>query len=107
MSIRVAKSAPKMFLTKGPKLEKLVLDTMEKVALAIGATMGPGGRVVLLEGSQAGLGSRISKDGISVLKNLGSMSTYEHLIMETAVSSSLRTASEAGDGTTTTCVLSY
>lgn len=104
---RVAKTSPKMFITKGPELQNLVINTMSKVCDIIGGSMGPGGRPSLLETSQSGLPSKVTKDGIGILKSLGSTNTYEHLIIETAVSSSMRTSITAGDGTTTTCVLSY
>ncbi len=107
MAYRVAKSSPKMFITKGPNLQQLVIDTMARMADAVGSSLGPGGRPSLLEADQPGFPSKVTKDGVTILKSLGSMNTYEHLIIETALSSSMRTATEAGDGTTTTCVLSY
>jgi len=107
MSIRVSKTAPKMFITKSHKIQELVIHTMERIASAVGSSMGPGGRVSLLEASQPGFPNKVTKDGVTILKNLGSTDSYEHLIIETAVSSSMRTATEAGDGTTTTCVLGY
>lgn len=105
--IRVAKTAPKMFLTKSHELQELVISTMERVASAVGSSLGPGGRPSLLEADQPGFPSKVTKDGVTILKSLGSTNSYEHLIIETALSSSMRTATEAGDGTTTTCVLSY
>jgi chaperonin GroEL (HSP60 family) len=96
-----------MFITKSHKIQELVIHTMERIASAVGSSMGPGGRVSLLEASQPGFPNKVTKDGVTILKNLGSTDSYEHLIIETAVSSSMRTATEAGDGTTTTCVLGY
>ena len=107
MAHRIAKSSPKIFLTKGEQLQKLVIDTMERVASAVGGSLGPGGRPSLLEAELPGFPSKVTKDGVTILKSLGSTNSYEHLIIETALSSSMRTATEAGDGTTTTCVLSY
>lgn len=104
---RVAKSAPKQFITKGKQLQELVVRTMERVASAVGSSLGPGGRPSLLEAELPGFPSKVTKDGVTILKSLGSSNSYEHLIIETALSSSMRTATEAGDGTTTTCVLSY
>ncbi len=107
MAYRVAKSAPKSFLNNKKDLQGLVINVMSKVADAVGSSLGPGGRVSLLEADQPGFPNKVTKDGVTILKNLGSLNSYEHLIIETAVSSSMRTATEAGDGTTTTCVLSY
>ena len=107
MSYRVAKSAPKQFITKGPKLQSIVINTMQRISDAVSSSLGPGGRPSLLEPSLPGLPPKITKDGVSIFKSLGAFDPYEHLIIETALSSSMRTASEAGDGTTTTTLLAY
>lgn len=105
MAYRVAKSAPKIFMTNGPELQELVMNTMGRIADAVGSSLGPGGRPSLIEPDLPGLPPKITKDGVSIFKSLGAQGAYEHLIIETALSASMRTASEAGDGTTTTCVL--
>jgi chaperonin GroEL len=107
MAYRVAKSAPKQFITNGPKLQELVVHTMKRISDAVGSSLGPGGRPSLIEPDLPGLPPKITKDGVSIFKSLGAQNAYEHLIIETALGSSMRTASEAGDGTTTTCVLAY
>jgi len=107
MSIRVSKSSPKIFLNKGQQLQDLVVNTMKKVSDAVSSSLGPGGRPTLIEAHQPGFVTKATKDGVTIMRALGSTNTYEHLIIETAVSSSMRTATEAGDGTSTTCVLSY
>lgn len=107
MSHRRAKSAPKMFMTDQKKLKALVLETMSEIADAVGRTMGPGGRNCLIESDYPGLPNSNTKDGVTVFKSLGYMDSYKHLITEQARSSAERTASEAGDGTTTATVLSY
>jgi chaperonin GroEL len=94
-------------MTKGQQLQDLVIHTMGRIADAVGSSLGPGGRPTLIEADLPGLPPHITKDGVSIFKSLGAQSAYEHLIIETALGSSMRTASEAGDGTTTTCVLSY
>lgn len=106
MSHRKAKTAPKIFLTDQKKLKKLVLETMGEIADAVGRTMGPGGKNVLIESDFPGLANNNSKDGVTVFKSLGYIDSFKHLITEQARSSAERTASEAGDGTTTATVLS-
>lgn len=107
MSHRKAKTAPKMFLTDQKKLKHLVLSTMGRVADAVGRTMGPGGRNILIESDFPGIPNKNTKDGVTVFKSLGEVNAYEHLIIEQARDAAQRTASEAGDGTTTATVLSY
>jgi chaperonin GroEL len=107
MSYRVAKSAPKMFITKGKQLQQLVINTMGRISDAVSSSLGPGGRPSLIESDLPGVPPKITKDGVSIFKSLGAQNAYEHLIIETALSSSMRTASEAGDGTTTTTLLAY
>lgn len=107
MSHRKAKSAPKIFLTDQDQLKKLVLRTMLRVSDAVGRTMGPGGRNVLIESDYPGIPNKNTKDGVTVFKSLGAIESYDHLIIEQARDVAQRTVSEAGDGTTTATVLSY
>lgn len=106
MSHRKAKTAPKIFMTDQKKLKKLVLETMGEIADAVGRTMGPGGRNILIESDFPGIANKNTKDGVTVFKSLGYIDSYKHLITEQARASAERTASEAGDGTTTATVLS-
>lgn len=107
MSHRKAKSAPKIFLTEQSKLQSIVLRTMQRVADAVGRTMGPGGRNCLIESDYPGIPNKNTKDGVTVFKSLGAIDPYEHLIIEQARDVAQRTASEAGDGTTTATVLAH
>lgn len=94
-------------MTKGPRLQQLVIDTMQRISDAVSSSLGPGGRPSLIEQDLPGLPPIVTKDGVTIYRSLGAQDSYEHLIIETAMSSSLRTANEAGDGTTSTCLLSY
>lgn len=107
MAHRKAKTAPKIFLTDQDKLKYIVLKTMSKIADVVGRTMGPGGRNCLIESDYPGIPNKNTKDGVTVFKSLGAIDPYEHLIIEQARDVAQRTASEAGDGTTTATVLSY
>lgn len=107
MSYRKAKSAPKIFETDPKKLKSIVLRTMKRVSDAVGRTLGPGGKNGLIESDFIGIGSKNTKDGVTVFKSLGAIDPYEHLIIEQARDAAIRTASEAGDGTTTATILSY
>lgn len=107
MSHRKAKSAPKIFLTDQKKLKKLVLDSMGEAATMVGRTLGPGGRNILIESDYPGIPNKNTKDGVTVFKSLGAIDAYKHLIIEQARDVAQRTATEAGDGTTTATVLAY
>lgn len=107
MSHRKAKTAPKIFEIDSKILKKKVLSTMHRVSEAVGRTMGPGGRNILIESDYPGIPNKNTKDGVTVFKSLGAIDPYEHLIIEQARDVAQRTATEAGDGTTTATVLSY
>lgn len=100
------KSVSKVVTPKGPKLSKLVLSTMETIATIVGATLGPGGRQVLIERFEHDLPPIITKDGVTVFRALGFEDATQHCIMEAVREASVRTAVDAGDGTTTATVLS-
>ncbi len=60
----------------------------------------------MIESDYPGIPNKNTKDGVTVFKSLGAIDPYEHLIIEQARDVAQRTASEAGDGTTTATVLS-
>jgi chaperonin GroEL (HSP60 family) len=98
MSFRKAKTTPKVFLSDREKLKELVLGTLKRVSDIVGSTMGPNGRVVLLESDMPGVEDSITKDGVSVFQSLGASSAYEHAIIQMARSAAKRTSETAGDG---------
>lgn len=106
MSYRKAKSAPKTFISNQETLKKLVISTMNRASEIVGRTMGPSGRVTLIESDMPGVPNTITKDGVSVFRSLGARDPYEHAIFETARDAAQRTSETAGDGTTTSTVLS-
>lgn len=98
-------SVSKSVTYPGEKLEQIVLDTMKKISAVVGATLGPGGRPVLLERQEYGTLPMVTKDGVTVFRALGFDNPDAQNIMESIRDASVRTASEAGDGTTTATVL--
>jgi Chaperonin GroEL (HSP60 family) len=100
-----AKSASKIVLPKGPLLEKKILETMKVISEIVGGTLGPGGHPVLIERQEDGLAPIITKDGVTVFRSIGFSDPIAQCIMETARDTSVRTANEAGDGTTTAAIL--
>lgn len=106
MEYQKAKSAVKNVLPRGPELKKTILRTAEIIANVVGGTLGPGGHPVLIERQEFGLPPIITKDGVTVFQSLGFQDAASHCIMEAMRDASVRTASEAGDGTTTATILS-
>lgn len=100
------KSSGKVMLYHGKGLTDLVLDTLNHMSQMVGATLGPGGRAVLIERPEMNMKPIITKDGVTVIKHLGYKDPVKQLILESARDAALRTAAEAGDGTTTATILS-
>jgi chaperonin GroEL len=97
------KSKAKSITADRSKIKEIVTDSIEKMAMVVGATLGPGGRAVLIE--RDGLSPLVTKDGVTVAKSLGVENAEANIIVEAAKEICLNTAKEAGDGTTTAIVL--
>ena len=104
MEYSKVKSKAKVVVTKSDRLEQIVLRTMKQMSDIVGATLGPSGRPILIE-RQEDLPSLISKDGVTVAKSIGLIDPVAHCVMQAARDAAIRTATEAGDGTTTATVL--
>ena len=105
MEYQKIKSVAKSIQTKGPALERTVLNTMKTISDIVGGTLGPGGRQVLIERQEFNLAPMVTKDGVTVFRALGFDDPAAHCVMEAARDAAVRTASEAGDGTTTATIL--
>ena len=107
METMKVKSTGKEMMVKGPALADKVLNTMQTISALVGATLGPGGHSVLLERQEHNIPNFVTKDGVTVFKSIGFQDPVAHAIMESARDASIRTANEAGDGTTTATILAY
>ena len=87
------------FSSEAREALKSGLDTL---ANAVKVTLGPAGRNVLL---QKGNGAHITKDGVSVAKEVQLENPYMNMGVQLVKEVSQKTADEAGDGTTTATVL--
>lgn len=105
MEYQKVKSVSKRITAKGPKLSKVVLNTMKTISDIVGATLGPGGRQVAIERFEHAIPPMLTKDGVTVFRSLGFENAEAQCTMECARDAAIRTASEAGDGTTTATVL--
>ena len=97
------KSKTKAIISDNEKITEIVHDTISKMAEIVSSTLGPGGRVVLIE--RDGQQPLATKDGVTVAKSLGVGKAEANIIIDTAKEICLNTAKEAGDGTTTAIVL--
>jgi chaperonin GroEL len=97
------KTKAKSITADRAKIQTLVSNTLEDMAAIVGATLGPGGRPVIIE--REGLSPLVTKDGVTVARSLGIANAEANIIVEAAKEICLNTAKEAGDGTTTAIVL--
>ena len=82
-----------------------LLKGVEKVAMAVKTTLGPKGRNVLLEKSFGA--PRITKDGVTVAKDIELEDKFENAGAQLVKEVADKTNTLAGDGTTTSVVLTY
>ena len=97
------KTKAKEIVHEKDELKDAVYKTLEQMSTIVGATLGPGGRPVLIE--RDGQAPLITKDGVTVAKSLGVAEARNNVIIESAKEICINTAKEAGDGTTTAIVL--
>ena len=97
------KSKAKKIIANKQEINQITRKAISDMADLVGATLGPGGRPVILE--RNGLSPLITKDGVTAAKELGVDCAEENIIMEAAKEICLNTAKQAGDGTTTAIVL--
>lgn len=97
------KTKSKNIISDRSQIKRIVADSLDEMARVVGATLGPGGRTVLIE--RDNLAPLATKDGVTVAKALGVANAEESVIIEAAKEICLRTAKESGDGTTTAIVL--
>ena len=95
MEYQKAQSVAKSITPKGEKLDRVVLNTMKTISDIVGATLGPGGRQVLIERQEHNLPPMVTKDGVTVFRSLGFDDPAAQSIMESARDASVRTASGA------------
>jgi chaperonin GroEL len=104
--MKKVKSQSKIYTSDPAKLQKIITNTVDKIASIVGCSLGPMGKVVLLESEVAGIPNKITKDGVSIFRSLGSSDAIEHVVIETMRDAAVRTVNEAGDGTTSATVIS-
>ena len=83
----------------GRKLNEKIMTGVNRLAAAVGATLGPRGRNVILKGQNTK--PIITKDGVTVAKFIDFEDAFENLGAQIIKQASEETNSAAGDGTTT------
>lgn len=78
---------------------------IEKLSKAVRVTLGPSGRVVLLD--RGGMRPIVTKDGVTVAKYVYSNNRFEEIALQFMRQATSKTAAEAGDGTTTATILAH
>lgn len=84
---------------------KKLIKGIEKMSKAVKSTLGPHGNTVLIESLQHTHGLTVTKDGVTVAKSIELLDPVENLAVRMMKEASERTATSAGDGTTTAIVL--
>ena len=106
LSVKRVKTPAKIFNSNIAQLQKVIVSTMDEISNIVGASLGPGGRNIIVESDLHGIPNKNTKDGVSIFRALGSNDPYKHLIIEQTRDAAIRTVNEAGDGTTTATVIS-
>jgi len=82
---------------------KKLLTGAEKLAKAVGSTLGPTGRNVIIEKSFGG--PTVTKDGVTVSKEIDLPDPFENMGAKLVNQVAQKTSDVAGDGTTTATIL--
>jgi chaperonin GroEL len=92
-------------LTFGDEGREKLISGVEKLARAVKSTLGPSGNTVLIESQHHTSGMTVTKDGVTVAKSIDLIDPIENLAVRIMKQAADRTATNAGDGTTTAIVL--
>jgi chaperonin GroEL len=84
---------------------KKLLTGAEKLAKAVGSTLGPTGRNVIIDKSFGG--PTVTKDGVTVAKEIELKDPFENMGAKLVNAVAQKTSDTAGDGTTTATVLAF
>lgn len=87
------------------KGRKKLANGVTKMAKSVKSTLGPGGNTVLIESPNHTHGITVTKDGVTVAKSIDLFDPVENLAVKMMKEAADKTATNAGDGTTTAIVL--
>jgi chaperonin GroEL len=92
-------------LTIGEDSQEKLLHGIEMISSAVKSTLGPMGQTVIIESPHHTHGMTVTKDGVTVAKSYDMADPVGNLAVKMMKEASARTATSAGDGTTTAIVL--
>ena len=84
--------------------KKLIIG-IETISNAVKSTLGPSGQTVLIESPHHTHGITVTKDGVTVAKSVDLLDPVENLAVRMMKEAAERTATSAGDGTTTAIII--
>ncbi len=87
----------------GPEARNKLVKGIDQIADAVVSTLGPNGRNVVI--SKPGQSPQSTKDGVTVAKNISLEDPTEELGVQMLKQAAIKTADNAGDGTTTSTLL--
>ena len=90
-------------IVSGDELSASIKKGVDKLADTVKSTMGPKGKLVLIQ--KSGLHPTVTKDGVTVANAINLPDDVENLGAKVIKEAAARTADVAGDGTTTATVL--
>jgi chaperonin GroEL len=106
LEVKKEKNMSKTNFIKGKELKEKLFLGIDKLNTAVSSTLGPGGRTVLIKDPNGEI--RATKDGVSCAKAFGELEDPIETIGASLVKQvSIKSANEAGDGTTTSTLLAY
>ena len=92
-------------LVFGEHGQSKLISGIDQIANAVKSTLGPMGNTVLIESPHHTHGITVTKDGVTVAKSVDLSEPVENLAVRMMKEAADRTATMAGDGTTTAIVL--
>lgn len=88
----------------GTELKEKLLEGIEKLNASVSSTLGPGGRTVLIREQSGEV--KVTKDGVTVAKSFHKLEDdIEDIGASLVKQVSIKSANEAGDGTTTSTLI--
>ena len=96
--------SPKELAFDEEGVDKLV-SGISKLSKAVKSTLGPSGNTVLIESPHHTHGLTVTKDGVTVAKAIDLVDPIENLAVKIMKQAADKTATDAGDGTTSSIVL--
>jgi chaperonin GroEL len=87
----------------GTEARGAIREGVKKLAAAVKVTLGPAGRVVILEKSYGA--PTVTKDGVTVAKEVELEDAYENMGAQMVKEVAQKSSKDAGDGTTTATIL--